>query len=52
MTYKIGSIGEFRAWTSQVIREPETTASGPKRWFDSEETAEAAAMAPSRRRRW
>lgn len=46
MTYKIGSIGEFREWTSKVIREPEAADSVPKQWFDTEETAEAAGHSP------
>ncbi|MFO1432028.1 MAG: MarR family transcriptional regulator [Candidatus Competibacteraceae bacterium] len=39
MTYKIGSIGEFMAWTKQVIRDPGVAEGLPKHWFDSEETA-------------
>lgn len=46
MTYKIGSIGEFREWTSKVIREPEAACDDPRQWFDSEETAEAAGHSP------
>jgi predicted transcriptional regulator len=42
MTYKTGSIGEFMAWTKQVIRDPARVGEQPKRWFDSEETAMAA----------
>lgn len=45
MTYKIGTIGEFRDWTSQVIRDPAAAEGVPKQWFDSEETA-AAGHAP------
>jgi len=39
MIYKIGSVGEFMAWTKQVIRDPTVAAGVPKHWFDSEETA-------------
>jgi predicted transcriptional regulator len=46
MTYKIGTIGEFRDWTSQVIRDPAAAEGVPKQWFDSEETAAAAGHAP------
>lgn len=42
MTYKTGSVAEFMAWTKQVVRDPALAESTPKRWFDSEETAEAA----------
>src|SRR5215467_13057100 len=40
MTYKTGSIGEFMRWTKRVIADPAATAKVPKRWFDSEATAE------------
>ena len=39
MTYKIGTVGEFMAWTQQVIRDPALAKGAPKHWFDSEETA-------------
>lgn len=42
MTYKIGTIGEFRQWSREVIRDPAAAEGVPKRWFDSEETARAA----------
>lgn len=42
MTYKTGSVAEFMAWTKQVVRDPALAEAAPKRWFDSEETAEAA----------
>lgn len=38
MTHKIGTIGEFREWTSKVIREPAAAEGIPRHWFDSEET--------------
>src|SRR4051812_20814581 len=41
MTYKIGTIGEFRQWSREVIRDPAAAEGVPKRWFDSEETARA-----------
>ena len=42
MTYRTGSIGEFMRWTKRVIAEPAAAAKMPKRWFDSEATAEKA----------
>jgi predicted transcriptional regulator len=42
-TYKVGSIGEFAAWTKRVIRDPQAASDHPKRWFDSEATAARAA---------
>ena len=42
MTYKIGTIGEFKEWTMQVVKDPAAATSTPKRWFDSEETATKA----------
>jgi predicted transcriptional regulator len=44
-TYKIGSIGEFAAWTKRVVRDPQTARDVPKRWFDSEATAQVSAEA-------
>ena len=45
MTYKIGTVGEFMAWTQQVIRDPALAKGAPKRWFDAEETALQASTA-------
>jgi len=42
MTYKTGSIGEFMKWTKRVVADPATTATTPKRWFDSDATAAKA----------
>jgi predicted transcriptional regulator len=42
-TYKIGSIGEFAAWTKRVVRDPNSARQMPKKWFDSEATAKRAA---------
>ena len=42
-TYKVGSIGEFAAWTKRVIGDPQAASDHPKRWFDSEATAARAA---------
>lgn len=39
MTYKTGTIGQFMAWTKQVIRDPKAAKGKPKRWFDSVATA-------------
>ena len=46
MTYKIGSIGEFREWTRQVVRDPAAGEGVPKQWFDSEASAEMAGHSP------
>ena len=40
--YKVGSLGEFAAWTKRVICDPEATRGVPKKWFDSEATAAQA----------
>lgn len=40
MTYKTGSIGEFMQWTKKVVTEPSKAGESPKKWFDSEITAE------------
>ena len=41
-TYKVGSIGEFAAWTKRVVCDPKAAREFPKKWFDSEETAARA----------
>ena len=41
-TYKVGSIGEFAAWTKRVICDPEAARDTPKKWFDSAASAAAA----------
>ena len=43
-TYKVGSIGEFAAWTKRVVRDPKAAREFPKKWFDSEEAAARAAQ--------
>ena len=42
MTYKIGTIGEFKDWTMQVVKDPAAPTNTPKRWFDNEDTATKA----------
>jgi len=42
MTYKTGSIGDFMKWTKHVIAAPKAASKMPKRWFDSDKTAEKA----------
>ncbi len=42
MTYKTGSVGEFMRWTKRVITDPKAVDKMPRRWFDSDETAEKA----------
>ena len=41
-TYKVGSIGEFAAWTKRVVCDPKAAREFPKKWFDSEEAAARA----------
>jgi predicted transcriptional regulator len=43
-TYKVGSIGEFAAWTKRVVRDSRNARAVPKKWFDSEATAERATL--------
>ena len=42
MTYEIGSVGAFAAWTKSVVRNPASVHDHPKQWFDSTATAEQA----------
>jgi predicted transcriptional regulator len=44
-TYKIGSIGEFALWTKRVVCDPQTAGGVPKKWFDSQATAQVSAEA-------
>jgi predicted transcriptional regulator len=41
-TSKVGSLGEFAAWTKRVIGDPEAARGVPKKWFDSAATAAQA----------
>lgn len=41
-TYKVGSIGEFAAWTKRVIRDPQAAHEFPKKWFETDEAAARA----------
>ncbi len=41
-TYKVGSIGEFAAWTKRVVCDPQAAREFPKKWFDSEQAAARA----------
>jgi predicted transcriptional regulator len=41
MTYKTGTIGDFMKWTKKVVTKGGKRA-GPRRWFDSDETAAKA----------
>jgi predicted transcriptional regulator len=42
--YKVGSIGEFAAWTKRVVRDSGSARAVPKKWFDSEATAKRATV--------
>lgn len=41
-TSKVGSLGEFAAWTKRVVCDPKAARGVPKKWFDSAETAARA----------
>jgi predicted transcriptional regulator len=41
-TYKVGSSGEFAAWTKRVIHDPQAAHEFPKKWFETEEAAARA----------
>jgi predicted transcriptional regulator len=41
-TYKVGSIGEFAAWTKRIVCDPKAAREFPKKWFDSDQTAARA----------
>ena len=43
-TYKIGTVGEFAAWTKRVVRDSRNARAVSKKWFDSEATVQRAAV--------
>lgn len=45
-TYRIGSIGEFAAWTRDVVRHEPPGSDAPREWFDND------AAARQRTQRW
>jgi hypothetical protein len=58
-TYKIGSIGEFAAWTREMVQHAPASRDTRKQWFDTEGTAaregtQAPALLtdPETRRQW
>jgi predicted transcriptional regulator len=42
MTYKTGTLAEFKAWTQQIVRDPTQALNAPKQWYDSATTANQA----------
>lgn len=42
-TYRVGSLGDFAAWTKRVVRDPASGRGVPKQWFDRQQTARQAA---------
>ena len=40
MTYKTGTLAEFKAWTQRIVRDPEQADALPKQWFDTDATAQ------------
>ena len=47
--YRVGTLGEFKNWTMEVVRNPEAAQGVPKQWYDSEDTARAARKGRSKR---
>ena len=47
MTYKVGSLKEFAAWTRRVVQDPKAAQGVPKTWYDSDQTARAAGAVPA-----
>ena len=45
--YKVGTVGEFMAWTKAIVQNPTLAEGTPDRWFDTEDGARKAfAQAP------
>jgi predicted transcriptional regulator len=42
MTYKTGTLAEFKAWTQQIVRDPTKALNAPNQWYDSATTANQA----------
>ncbi|RQW77187.1 MAG: MarR family transcriptional regulator [Methylococcus sp.] len=40
MTYKTGTLSEFKAWTQRIVRDPSQAETLPKQWFDTDATAQ------------
>ena len=40
--YKVGSVGEFMAWTKAIVCDPTLAEGTPDRWFDTEDGARRA----------
>lgn len=40
MTYKTGTLAEFKAWTQRIVRNPGLAETLPKQWFDTDVTAQ------------
>jgi hypothetical protein len=58
-TYRVGSIGEFAAWTKDMLRNSGAGRDVPRKWFDAEATVSRAPTAAAQdfddrteRRRW
>jgi predicted transcriptional regulator len=39
MTYKTGTLGEFKAWTQQIVTQPQQALTEPRQWYDTDATA-------------
>lgn len=40
MTYKTGTLAEFKAWTQRIVQAPSQAEILPKQWFDTDATAQ------------
>lgn len=40
MTYKTGTLAEFKAWTERIVQDPSKAKILPKQWFDADTTAQ------------
>ena len=59
MTYRVGSIGEFAAWTKDMLHDSRAGRGVPRKWFDAQATVSPATTSaardfddPTERRRW
>jgi predicted transcriptional regulator len=39
MTYKTGTLSQFKAWTQRIVRDPSQAETLPRQWFDTDATA-------------
>lgn len=50
MSYKTGTLAEFKAWSQHIVRDPAQADALPKQWFDTAATAQQLTIDSSEKR--